>query len=219
MFQTILIAVTSAIMQALTGVLFWRVSVSKHLTPKKKKIYSVAFVACLVIGIASVGLGAYRSNANRAFLAVRQPFSNYMQNGQPALFPVGEPLAFNLAVFEVGGRTPAKNITYYTRAYLRQTHDAVGQQSAKDDFSRWMAANKPILGLTAQPNTGFYFSAQGDPVSSDDVANIMSGKLFVFLIADIKFTDDFGGQEYKYCQWLHTPQQDMQVWEYCSDSK
>jgi len=185
----------------------------ESLTAAQRRWYEVLFLVFGLVGVALIGVAAYRTNLERAHFVVPRVWPTYV----PDAFVINSKLAVNVDLKNVG-KSPAANIQDWRHTYIQGDGSLTSQEDVVESFKKWIATNPSIGGNTVQSGEVFWVTAQGDILSPEDRQNIMSGRRAVYVLVNMHFTDDFGGHEYHFCQFLSPPQGGggTMIWNFCS---
>jgi hypothetical protein len=218
MFWNIVLAVLAGLSQAVNSWMGYKVT-GKNLNPRQERLYDFIFVACGVVGIVAVGMIAYRSGKQeRAHLAIRLwPTYEYNASADPSFLPIGQPLAMNVSYKNVGSGS-AFNLATAAYALLEADESKPSQVRAITQFEEWNKTMPSLPSGTLAKDVEHFFTARGQRVSPEDVANLVAGRRVVYIVGLIAFKDDYGDRVQPFCQFLQTPQVGgALIWGLCSN--
>jgi hypothetical protein len=216
MFWNIAIAVVAALAQAISSWLGYRVSTALvPLTIRQRRWHHLAFILCAAVGIVLVGISASHSVPERAHFAfsfeptnhpISYSSSDNLWSMASSIFPVGQPLSYNVSFKNVGSG-PSTNTGSYCRSYLEPDQSLSSNRDAVAKLDAWIKTQPAPSGNTiAKDQPGAFDTCKGDPLTPEDFSNIVFGRKVIYVVGVWKFEDDLGHHYHNICVSLQPPQ-------------
>jgi len=136
-----------------------------------------------------------------------------MKDGKqiPTLLAVNQPLAFNLFWKNVGNGS-AYEVDARTKSFIEPDFSADSQREVVSRFTSWLGA-QPHSSTSLPKDQETFITASGEILSPEDLANILDGRRVAFVLASVRFKDDFGSHEARLCRSLLPPT--LKIWGAC----
>jgi hypothetical protein len=199
--------------QFITAWFGWRVTkADAPLTPKQRRRYDITFIVAGIIGVALVGIAAYRAGEERAHLQLKPDLSftfpgvRDLWSRAAEFLPVGSPVRLNVNYKNVGSG-PATNTTHAGRIYVEPDDSLASNRDAISKFDAWLKLQSPLTKTTiAKDDTGIT-TFDGDILTPEDFQNIIHGRRFIYEVGTFWFDDDLGGHYHNFCWILREPRE------------
>ncbi|HXF14990.1 MAG TPA: hypothetical protein VN517_17690 [Terriglobales bacterium] len=194
------IAVGAALAQFVTAYWGWQVAATDPaLTAKEKNKYTIKFMITGLVGIALVGVAAYRGErTERAHFAIQASTAL-----QPIPFIADKNLLLDINYHNVGTGT-AYNFLHAERAYIENDDSLISQKKAVETFKSDLT--KPTAtGTTVSKDEQGFITAWGPMLSPEDVDNLQRGRRVALAVGEMRYEDDFGSHDKTICFMVQPP--------------
>lgn len=237
MVWDIVIASAAGLCQLITALLGWRVAVNP-LDPnnpqhrKRRLWFNALFIVVGLLGVALVGLGAYRMPRDHAHLAYRMRPLYYQgpinradivnwasgPDGHRAEFlEINQPVGFNVVYTNVGSGV-AVNSRCYKAAFVEPDISPSSQADALAQFEKMKAVEPGFATGTLTKGESGFVSAKGPILSPEDYNNLVFGRRVLYVVVETAYNDDSGQHTRQMCRALQPPQPGgVLIWANCDN--